>query len=75
MKISILTGIIVSMLLLTSSAAASEDCTLAIFGNANEDETINMQDVTYTELIILEYRDKTEFADGKYMMARSICRT
>ncbi len=25
-----------------------------------------MQDVTYTELIILEYRDQTELADGKY---------
>ncbi len=65
MKTSILAGIVM-MLLLASSAAASEDCTLEIFGNANEDETINMQDVTYTELIILEYRDKTDLADGKY---------
>ena len=65
MKISILIGIIVSMLLLASSAAAS-DFTLGVFGNANEDDTINMQDVTYTELIILEYRDRTELADGKY---------
>ena len=65
MKISILTGIIVSMLLLASSAAAS-DFTLGVFGNANEDDTINMQDVTYTELIILEYRDKTELADAKH---------
>ena len=65
MKTSILAGIVM-MLLLTSSAAASEDCTLAIFGNANEDDTINMQDVTYTELIILEYRDETELADAKH---------
>ena len=65
MRTSILVGIVMGLLLLTLPAAAS-DYTLGIFGNANEDDTINMQDVTYTELIILEYRDKTELADGKY---------
>jgi iron complex transport system substrate-binding protein len=64
MKTNILVGITV-MLLLALPAAAS-DYTLGIFGNANEDDTINMQDVTYTELIILEYRDRTELADAKY---------
>jgi len=63
---AILAGIAMAMLLLASSAAASDDHTLGIFGNANGDETINMQDVTCTELIILEYQDKTELADGKY---------
>ena len=64
----ILAKIAISLLLLTLvlPAAASEDYTLDIFGNANEDETINMQDVTYTELIILEYRDETELSDAKY---------
>ena len=61
----ILVGMTIGLLLLALPAAAS-DYTLGIFGNANEDDTINMQDVTYTELIILEYRDKTELADGKY---------
>ncbi|MEA1905634.1 MAG: ABC transporter substrate-binding protein [Euryarchaeota archaeon] len=61
----ILTGIAMTLLLLTLPAAAS-DYTLGVFGNANEDDTINMQDVTYTELIILEYRDETELADAKY---------
>ena len=65
MKINILAGITI-LLLLASSASASEDYTLGIFGNANEDETINMQDVTYTELIILEYRDRTDLADAKH---------
>ena len=65
MKRSILLGITISLLLLALPAAAS-DHTLGIFGNSNEDETINMQDVTYTELIILEYRDRTELADAKY---------
>ena len=62
---TILVGITIT-LLLTLPAVASEDYKLGIFGNANEDETINMQDVTYTELIILEYRDRTELADAKY---------
>ena len=66
MKINvILAGIAISLLLLVLPAAAS-DYTLDVFGNANEDNTINMQDVTYTELIILEYRDPTGLADGKY---------
>ena len=65
MKINILVGITISLLLLTLPAAAS-DYTLGVFGNANEDNTINMQDVTYTELIILEYRDRTDLADAKY---------
>ena len=65
MKTSTLVGITMTMLLLALPAAAS-DYTLDIFGNANEDDTINMQDVTYTELIILEYRDKTELSDAKY---------
>jgi hypothetical protein len=65
MKANILVGMTLGLLLLISPAPAS-DYTLGIFGNANEDDTINMQDVTYTELIILEYRDETELADAKY---------
>ncbi|MHC1576325.1 MAG: ABC transporter substrate-binding protein [Methanosarcinaceae archaeon] len=56
----------ITMLLLLTLPAAASDYTLGVFGNANEDDTINMQDVTYTELIILEYRDETELADGKH---------
>ena len=56
----------ITMVLLLALPAAASDYTLGVFGNANEDDTINMQDVTYTELIILEYRDQTELADGKY---------
>ena len=54
------------LLLTLALPAAASDYTLGVFGNANEDDTINMQDVTYTELIILEYRDKTELADAKH---------
>jgi iron complex transport system substrate-binding protein len=63
-----LAGIATGLLLLLVLAlpAAASDYTLGVFGNANEDDTINMQDVTYTELIILEYRDRTDLADAKY---------
>jgi len=60
-----LVGMTITLLLLALPAGAA-DYTLGIFGNANEDDTINMVDVTYTELIILEYRDQTQLADGKY---------
>ena len=67
MRINItLAGIGMTLLLLLALPAAASDYTLGIFGNANEDDTINMQDVTYTELIILEYRDKTELSDAKH---------
>ena len=66
MKTNILLGMTVMLVLLLALPAAASDYTLGVFGNANEDDTINMQDVTYTELIILEYRDKTELSDAKY---------
>jgi iron complex transport system substrate-binding protein len=49
---TILVGMTICLLLLASPVAAS-DYTLGVFGNANEDDTINMQDVTQIELIIL----------------------
>ena len=65
MKINtILVGITISLLL--ALPAAASDYTLDVFGNANEDDRINMQDVTYTERIILEYSDRTQLSDGKY---------
>ncbi len=61
-----LAGMTMTLLLALTLPAAASDHTLGVFGNANEDDTINMQDVTYTELIILEYRDRTELSDAKY---------
>jgi iron complex transport system substrate-binding protein len=60
-----LVAMTITMLLLTLPAGAA-DYTLGIFGNANEDDEINMVDVTYTELIIMEHVDETQLADGKY---------
>jgi len=61
----ILVGITISLLLLALPAAAS-DYTLAILGNANGDDTIDMVDVTYTERIIMELNEETQLADAKY---------
>ena len=66
MKTNITLAGIATLLLLLAMPATASDYTLGVFGNANEDDTINMQDVTYTELIILEYRDQTELSDAKY---------
>ena len=61
----ILAGIAMTLLLLALPAGAA-DYTLGVFGNANGDDTINMQDVTYTERIIMELNDETQLADAKY---------
>ncbi|MEA1863895.1 MAG: ABC transporter substrate-binding protein, partial [Euryarchaeota archaeon] len=66
MKTNILLGMTVMLVILLALPAAASDYTLGVFGNANEDDTVNMQDVTYTELIILEYRDRTELSDAKH---------
>lgn len=67
MKNNIRLVISISLLLLCCTLpAAASDTSLGIFGNANEDATINMQDVEYIELIILNDKGQTEFADAKY---------
>ena len=53
-------------LLLTSPVLASADKTLDIYGNANEDDTIDMRDLTYVKLIFFGKKPETELADAKY---------
>ena len=49
------------------SATASEDeYVLDIYGNANEDDTIDMRDLTYVKLIFFGKKPETELADAKY---------
>lgn len=61
MKITaILTGIAMSLLLLVSIPSVSAE----LFGDANEDTNINMQDVTKVERMILEFDPKTTSADA-----------
>jgi len=46
---------------------ASEDYnTLQIYGNANEDDTVDMRDVTYIKLVIFGKKPETEFSDANY---------
>jgi iron complex transport system substrate-binding protein len=47
-------------------ATASEDETLDIYGNANEDDTIDMRDLTHVKLIFFGKKPVTELADAKY---------
>jgi iron complex transport system substrate-binding protein len=49
------------------SATALEDgYVLGIYGNANEDDTIDMRDVTYTKLVIFGKKPETKLADAYF---------
>jgi len=65
MKINLLVGITISLMLLVLPAAAS-DHILDIFGNANEDDTIDLKDVEYTASVVLGLDNQTQLADAKY---------
>ena len=68
-KNKLLTAIVLcSMLLvaLPAIASAQEDETLDIYGNANEDDIIDMRDLTFTARMILRLEDETELADANY---------
>jgi iron complex transport system substrate-binding protein len=62
-----LTAIVLCALFLVALpgiASASEDETLDIYGNANEDDIIDMRDLTFTARMILRLEDETELADA-----------
>jgi iron complex transport system substrate-binding protein len=50
----------------TAIAAGQDDYVLGIYGNANEDDTIDMRDLTYVKLIFFGKKPETELADAKY---------
>ena len=50
----------------TAIAAEEDDYVLDIYGNANEDDTIDMRDLTYVKLIFFGKKPETELADAKY---------
>ena len=50
----------------TITTASEDDFVLGIYGNANEDDTIDMGDVVYTKLAIFGKKPKTELCDAKY---------
>jgi iron complex transport system substrate-binding protein len=48
------------------TTVSEDDYVLGIYGNANEDDTIDMGDVVYTKLAIFGKKPKTELCDAKY---------
>jgi len=48
------------------TTASEDDYILEIYSNANEDDTIDMRDFTYTARIILELEDPTDLADANF---------
>ena len=46
--------------------ASEDDYVLRIYGNANEDDTIDMRDTTYIKLIIFGKKQATTLADANY---------
>ncbi len=48
------------------TTASKDDYVLGIYGNANEDDTIDMRDLTYVKLIFFGKKPETELADAKY---------
>jgi iron complex transport system substrate-binding protein len=50
----------------TITTASEDDFVLDIYGNANEDDTIDMRDLTYVKLIFFGKKPGTELADAKY---------
>ena len=48
------------------TTASKDDYVLGVYGNANEDDTIDMRDLTYVKLIFFGKKPETELADAKY---------
>lgn len=57
---------ITAILLTGMPIASSSVYTLDIFGNANEDDTIDLNDVEYIRSIVLGLNGRIELADAKY---------
>ena len=64
-KILVLVGIAVCALLLTSPVLASAGYS-KIYGNANEDDILDMRDVTYIKLVIFGKKPETTLTDANY---------
>ena len=50
----------------TITTVSEDDYVLGIYGNANEDDTIDMRDLTYVKLIFFGKKPETKLADAKY---------
>ena len=64
-KMLVLIGIAACAILLTAPVLASASYS-KIYGNANEDDVLDMRDVTYIKLVIFGKKPATTFADANY---------
>ena len=64
-KTLVLVGIAMCAILLASPVLASAGYS-KIYGNANEDDVLDMRDVTYIKLVIFGKKPATTFADANY---------
>ena len=64
-KTLVLAGMVVCTILLTSPVLASAGYSM-IYGNANEDDVLDMRDATYIKLAIFGKKPATTFADANY---------
>jgi len=55
---------LIAPMFVAQAAGAGDDFVLGIYGNANEDGTIDMRDITYAARIILWLEEETELADA-----------
>ena len=62
----VLCSVLLVALPVTTIAAEQDDYILGVYGNANEDDTIDMRDLTYVKLIFFGKKPETELADAKY---------
>ena len=65
-KMTVLIGIAVCAMILLSSPVLASAGYSKIYGNANEDDTLDMRDVTYIKLVIFGKKPATTFADANY---------
>ena len=69
-KDKLLTAVVLCTLFVVAlpgiAAAQEDDYVLDIYGNANEDDTIDMRDLTYVKLIFFGKKPETELSDAKY---------
>ena len=49
-----------------TTTTSEDNYVSGIYGNANEDDTIDVRDLTYVKLIFFGKKPKTELADAKY---------
>jgi iron complex transport system substrate-binding protein len=65
-RFAVVAIVLCSVFLAALPAAASDDERIDIYGNANEDNALDMRDVTYIKLIIFKKKPETELADANY---------